>query len=349
MKHFFPERMIFVYRPGCDKTLYNLLRFSPIPIDCVVSIQCNIPETEKQIYRDLNPEIQYVDNLENGLKIKADTVIWGREVFETKLDYHCWKQTMLAAVQHKKNIYNLARLNLLYHYPKMKKMIGASRINYWEASTHAFSYANRPKFGEINPYQAKAKTILFLGTERRCGKFTTTQIIRKKLTQYNIKTAELATEPYGLLTGANEVIIPQTLKMWNATPTINQIIAKLDQTLNPQFIMVSSQSGLRSRGLDAAGRCGGIIAYSIALGASPDACVMSTPLNTFENINLEKQLVEIFLRKPVIGISIKDKNHPYSPDTFRSIQSAYTIPVFDPLRDDDIVDQVAQNIIKLLN
>lgn len=350
MPHFIPQNILIAYRPGSDKTLENLLRFSPVNIKTVVAVQCEIPEMEQQRYLAFNPKLTFLDSFNKIDVSNIDTLLWTREVFENELDYQSWRKSIHWAIEHRLNIYNLARLYTVSHQAEFAEEARAKSIKFWDASLSAFPYCQTPMHGEIVPPAIKACTILVLGTERRCGKFTTTQVLRQRLDKNGHKTAELATEPYGLLTGANEVIIPQMLPMWQATPTVNKMVAHLDQIHSPDYIFVSSQSGLRARGLDAAGRCGGIVAYTIALGSMPDICILSSKQTTIAQISRERHIIELLLGKPVLGISIYQKTKPDTPfDTFPAIQNSFDIPVFDPLAPDGQLDDIINAILNFTN
>jgi uncharacterized NAD-dependent epimerase/dehydratase family protein len=341
------HRLTFVYRPGSGKVLVNLLRFSSAKIPLVFLQQCTISAEERCRYLALDPHLVFTTKQDEALATSCDAILWAREVFETEQDFLCWRELMEQAIAHRKNIYNLARLNLIATDPDLSRLASQNQIKYWEASTAANEIAQRPTYGQIVPKRPKAKVVLMLGTERCCGKFTTTQILKQRLHSQGLKVAELATEPYGLLTGADAVIIPQMLPLWQATPAIHQIISELEDTLHPDILLVSSQSGLRSKGLDAYGRCGGIIAYSIALGSLPDACILCSPLRTVDSIKKEKDLLESLLGANVLGISIKERDRPLATDSFAAVQHAFDLPVFDPWQEPERLDEVIESILAL--
>ena len=341
------HRLVFVYRPGCAKVLENLLRFATAKIALVLLQECTISPTEKAHYLAIDSDLRFTTDAEEAMAHPGDAILWAREVFETETDFHCWRDLMTLAITHRRNIYNLARLNLIATDPELSELAMRNAVHCWEASAASCAIEKPPTYGQIIPKTPAAKVILAVGTERRCGKFTTTQILKERLQRQGLNTAELATEPYGLLTGADAVIIPQMLTMWEAAPTVHRIVRDLEAALHPDIILVSSQSGLRSRGLDAFGRCGGIIAHTMALGSLPDACILCSPLSSIGSIKAEKELLEALLTTTVLGISIKEWNHPLATDSFAAVQEAFEIPVFDPLHTPERLDEVIQSLLAL--
>ncbi len=351
MEHFKPKKMILVYRPGSDKALYNLLKYSPVPIETVYLADHELAHEERRRYYDYNPSLVFSEDMKEALDTNADAVLWTREVFETENDYKLWQQVILAASEKGKNIYDLARVVRLEDDSTLQEAVNQNQVKYWSASNHALSMAEIDPFGDYPEAATNAKVLIVLGTERRCGKFTATQVIRARLQQKGLKVAELATEPYGLLTGADYIIIPQVMPMWRATPAVRNIVSHLDRTLKPDIILVSSQSGIRATALDAAGRCGGIVAYTIALGAVPDACILSTSFDTIPIVAEEKKYLEFLIQRPVLGLAVKGRGQ--NPDemdrVMKELRASLKIPVFDPICNPDTIQDLIQTIITMVS
>lgn len=350
MTYFKPGKMILAYRPGSDKALYNLLKYSPIPIESVFLADYPLSAEEKRRYYALHPDLIFTENLEQALQGEADTLLWTREVFETKADYDWWHKVLWQAAEHGKHIYNLARLVRVQDDEALLNHVTAKGVKYWNASNHALDMGEVEPYGEMLPSRTKAVVISVVGTERRCGKFTTTQVIRARLRHAGLTIAEIATEPYGLLTGASYVIIPQVFPMWKATPAVRKIVRHLDETMQPDVILVSSQSGIRATALDAAGRCGGVVAYTIALGAVPDACVLCSSFKSVPLVPEERHFVEFLLQRPVIGVAVKCKDiePSVSKNVIHRLKQELKLPVFDPICNPDTTQELIETITKMV-
>ncbi|OQY26915.1 MAG: hypothetical protein B6244_12095 [Candidatus Cloacimonetes bacterium 4572_55] len=348
--HFIPKKMIAAYCEGSDKAVFNLLKYSKVPIDVVYLVDYAIPDAERERLCGLKPDLIFTDNIMEALSTDGDTLLWTREVFVSEADYKNWQKILCLAAEHKKNIYNLARLIQVKDNPLVKYAIRQNNVTYFDASSYALHMSEIIPFGDYPPGVTNAKVALILGMERRCGKFTTTQVIHNRLTQRGFQVAEVATEPYGLLTDADYVIIPQIMPMWRATPAVRHIVSHLDKTLRPDIILVSSQSGVRASALDAAGRCGGIIAHTIALGAIPDVCILSVPFHSISLAAKERTFLEFLLEKPVAGMAIKglDQSRERVAQTMSELRADLKIPVFDPIRDPNTIDELIDSLVDLI-
>ena len=171
MTPFPPHRLTFVYRPGSGKVLVNLLRFSSTKIPLVFLQQCTISAEERCRYLALDPHLVFTTKQDEALAASSDAILWAREVFETEQDFLCWRELMEQAIAHRKNIYNLARLNLIATDPDLSRLASQNQIKYWEASTAANEIARRPTYGQIVPKRPKANLITQLAPrEARQGR-----------------------------------------------------------------------------------------------------------------------------------------------------------------------------------
>lgn len=350
MNHFEPKRAVLVYRPGSDKALYNLLKYSKIYIETILLAEFDLPAVERKRFIDLNPNLVFTENVEEALGTDADTLLCTREVFEAEDDYRLWRDIILAAVKKGKNIYNMAKLALIEDEPVLTEAISKSGVEYWSASDHALAMGEINIFGPYPDAEIRAKVLIFLGTGRRCGKFTTTKLVRSHLEQRGIKVAELATEPYGLLTGADYMIIPHVMPMWRAAPAVRNAVLHLDRTIKPDLILVSSQSGFRADPLTAPGRCGGVVAYAIAMGAVPDAAVLSTAFESLPSVADEIRHVELSIKRPVLGVSVKGLGHGKEEidRAVKELSSEINVPVFDPVANPDGAEGLVRAIVGMV-
>jgi uncharacterized NAD-dependent epimerase/dehydratase family protein len=240
----------------------------------------------------------------------------------------------------------MAKLSRIEDDSLIKEAVSQSGVKYFNASDYALSMGDIDIFGPYPDYDVKAKVLIFLGTSRRCGKFTTTKLVRSRLKQRGIKVAELATEPYGLLTGAEYMIIPHVMPMWRAAPAVRNAVVHLDKTVSPDIIFVSSQSGFRITALDAPGRCGGVVAYAIAMGAVPDAAVLSTNFESLPSAADEIRHVELSIRRPVIGVSVKGPGHGAEEieRAVKNLSTSINVPAFDPVANPDGAEGLVRKI-----
>ncbi|MBN1572664.1 MAG: DUF1611 domain-containing protein [Deltaproteobacteria bacterium] len=350
MNHFEPKRAVLVYRPGSDKALYNLLKYSRVVIETVLLAEFDLPMEERKRFTDLNPNLVFTDNVDEALDTDSDTFLWTREVFEAKDDYRLWRDILLAAVKKGKNIYNMAKLPTIDTEPELHKAISEKGVKYWSASDHARAMGEVDIFGPYPDLKIKAKVVTLLGTGRRCGKFTTTKLVRARLNNAGIKAAELATEPYGLLTGADYMMVPHVMPMWRSAPAIKNALIHLDKTLKPDVILVSSQSGFRADPLTAPGRCGGVVAVTIAEASAPDAAILSAPIEYFPSVTDEIRCIEFLLDCPVIGVSVKGGEYTDEEidGVLRELHAATDLPAFDPVRSPEGVEGLIRAIVKMV-
>ncbi len=350
MNHFEPKKAVLVYRPGSDKALYNLLKYSRVDIETVLLAEFDLPAGERGRFTDLNPSLVFTDDIDEALGTDADMLLWTREVFEAEDDYRLWREIILAAVEKGKNIYNMAKLPRIEAEPAIVKAISEKGVKYWSASDHALSMGEVDIFGPYPDLKIKAKVVTLLGTGRRCGKFTTTKLLRTRLTDAGIKAAELATEPYGLLTGADYMIIPHVMPMWRSAPAIKNGLLHLDRTLEPDVILVSSQSGFRADPHTAPGRCGGVVAYAIAAASAPDVAVLCTTFESIPSVTGEIRSIEFLLDCPVLGVSVKGRGHTDEEidGVLRELHKATDLPAFDPVRSPEGVDSLVRAIVRMV-
>jgi uncharacterized NAD-dependent epimerase/dehydratase family protein len=162
------------------------------------------------------------------------------------------------------------------------------------------------------------------------------------------KVGLIGTEPYSLLAGADDMVIPQVLPTWASAQSIYGAIRKLDKDKDLDVIIVGSQTGLSAPVIDSQGRAGAIGSAVITLGSQPDFLVMACSYDKLQELPTAIKLNELLTSKKVICVTFNRYNLS-DDETLKSlewIEKETGLPACDVLTQEDKLKNVVISYLK---
>lgn len=188
--------------------------------------------------------------------------------------------------------------------------------------------------GDIN--KVKCPKIAVLGTDSAVGKRTTSVLLTQALHKHGLNSVMIATGQTGVIQGAEFGVPLDALKEQFISGEMEKAIVKAWETAKPDVIILEGQGALSHPAY--------LSSCFIIRGGQPEAIIVQHPpkrenLGNYPDIKMpnlkeEIELLEVFSKSPVIGITI---NHENMSDleldkTIDSYQKEFEIPATDVLK-----------------
>jgi uncharacterized NAD-dependent epimerase/dehydratase family protein len=184
-------------------------------------------------------------------------------------------------------------------------------------------------------FKVKCPKIAILGTDSAVGKRTTSVMLTQALQKIGLNAIMIATGQTGVIQGAEFGVPLDSLKEQFISGEMEKAIFNAWEAKHPEIMIIEGQGSLSHPAY--------LSSCFIIRGGRPEAIIVQHPpkretLGDYPNIPMptlkeEIELIEVFSKSPVIGITINHEKMSESElkDTIESYEKHFEIPATDVL------------------
>ncbi|SMF14531.1 DUF1611 domain-containing protein [Desulfovibrio gilichinskyi] len=185
-------------------------------------------------------------------------------------------------------------------------------------------------------FKVDCPRIAILGTDSAVGKRTTSVLITKALQALGLNTVMIATGQTGVIQGAEFGVPLDALTEQFISGEMEKAIFTAWESKHPDIMILEGQGSLSHPAY--------LSSCFIIRGGQPDAIIVQHPpkrekLGDYPDINMpdlkeEIELIEVFSKAPVIGITINHENMSDSElaKTIKEYEKKFNVPTTDVLK-----------------